>query len=212
MLKTPTYFCRMVGNGFGPCATRGFANTVGTYPINVFVLNPYQFGGTAPTATPQANLLSDNSFSNYNALQMEFRQRFSEGLTLNVNYTWAHSLTDRYNKNVDNTGNFFTLRNRRMDHAPSPFDLRHVIQAFGTYDLPFGKGRKFAIDNPVLGIVAGGWTLGSIVRYQTGLPFRLSGGQLTVNQQDGGVIRRSARTSYRATQARSRRGTRISTS
>src|SRR5262249_49221030 len=46
--QNATYFCRMVGNAFGPCANRGF-NTPGTYPINFFVLNPYIFGGTSPT-------------------------------------------------------------------------------------------------------------------------------------------------------------------
>jgi hypothetical protein len=185
--QNATYFCRMAGNNFGPCASRGF-NTPGNYPINFFVLNPYIFGGTTPTGTPSATLLSDNGFSNYNALQVEVRKRYSHGLTLNLNYTWSHSLTDRYNKNVDNISNFATLRNRALDRAPSPFDLRHVVQAFGTYALPFGKGRRFGLRNPVLDAVAGGWTIGSIFRFQTGLPFKLSGGQFTVNQQDAGVI------------------------
>jgi hypothetical protein len=184
--QNATYFCRMVGNAFGPCASRGF-NAPGAYPINFFVLNPYIFGGTSPTGTPNANLLSDNSFSNYNALQVEIRKRYARGLTLNLNYTWSHSLTDRYNKNVDGISNFTTLRDRALDRAPSPWDLRHVVQAFGTYDLPFGKGRRFAIHNSVADAVAGGWTLGSVFRFQTGLPFKLSGGQLTVNQQDAGV-------------------------
>jgi hypothetical protein len=184
--QNATYFCRMVGNAFGPCASRGF-NVPGTYPINFFVLNPYIFGGTSPTGAPNANLLSDNSFSNYNGLQVEIRKRYARGLTLNLNYTWSHSLTDRYNKNVDGISNFSTLRNRALDRAPSPWDLRHVVQAFGTYDLPFGKGRQFAIHNSVADAIAGGWTLGSVFRFQTGLPFKLSGGQLTVNQQDAGV-------------------------
>ncbi len=185
--QNSTYFCNMVGSSLSPCAKRGF-NTPGAYPINFFVLNPYIFGGTSPTGATNASLLSDNSFSNYNALQMELRQRLSHGVTLNVNYAWAHSLTDRYNKNVDNSGNFTTLRDRALDRGPSPWDLRHVVQAFGTYDLPFGKGRMFSISNPVFDAVAGGWTIGSIFRFQTGLPFKLSSGQLTVNQQDAGVI------------------------
>ncbi len=184
--QNPTYFCRMVGNNFGPCASRGF-NNPGIYPINTFVLNPYQFGGTSPTGATNANYITDNAFSNYNALQVEVRKRFSKGLTFNFNYAWSHSLTDRYNKNVDNISNFSTLRNRAMDRGPSPFDIRHVVQVFGTYDLPFGKGRRFAIGNSVLDTLAGGWTIGSIFRFQTGLPFKLSGGQLTVNQQDAGV-------------------------
>ncbi len=178
LAQNSAYFCRMVGSTFGPCTSLGF-NTPGQYPINFFQLNPYV--GTA-------NLLDDNSFSSYHGLQLEFRQRFSHGSTLNVNYTWSHSLTDRYNKAVDNTSNFTTLRDLGLDRGPSPFDIRHVVQAFGTYDLPFGKGRRFSVNNAFVDRVAGGWTVGSIFRFQTGLPFRLSSGQLTVNQQDSGVV------------------------
>lgn len=185
--QSATYFCNMVGTSFSPCASRGFKNP-GQYPINFFVLNPYIFGGTSPTGATNANLLRANSFANYNGLQMELRQRFSHGLTLNFNYTWSHSLTDRYNKNVDGSGNFATLRDRALDRGPSPWDLRHVVQAFGTYDLPFGRGRMWSVSNPVVDAIAGGWTIGSIFRFQTGLPFKLSSGYLTVNQQDSGVV------------------------
>jgi hypothetical protein len=176
--STSTYFCRLVGNGFGPCSGLGF-NTPGQYPINLFRLNPF---------LGNANVLSDNSFSNYNALQIEIRQRLSHGLTMNLNYAWAHAMNDRYNKNVDNAGNFATLRNRRLDYGPSTFDIRHALQAFGTYDLPVGQGRRFSMNNPILDGVIGGWTVGGIFRIQSGLPFKLSSGRLTVNQSDAGVI------------------------
>jgi hypothetical protein len=177
MAQSSRYFCNMVGSSFAPCAN--LVGTPGPYPINFFQINPY---------VTTANLLSSNSFSNYNGLQIEFRQQLSHGLTFNANYAWSHALTDRYNKNVDNLGNFATLRNRSLDRGPSPWDIRHVFQAYGTYELPFGKGRRFNIANRALDAVAGGWAIGSIFRLQTGLPFKLSSGQLTVNQQDAGVV------------------------
>ncbi len=128
MAQSATYFCNMVGSNFSPCTTK---TAPGAYPINFFQLNPY-------VAT--ANLLSSNSYSDYNSLQVELRQRTWHGLTLNANYTWSHSLTDRYSKTVDNIVNFTTLRNRNLDKGPSPFDLRHVVQIYGTYDIPFGRG------------------------------------------------------------------------
>jgi hypothetical protein len=70
----------------------------------------------------------------------------------------------------------------------APFDVRHVLQTFGTYDLPFGKERRFSIGNPVLNAVAGGWTIGGILTAQSGTPFRLSSGRQTVNGSDAGVI------------------------
>jgi hypothetical protein len=95
---------------------------------------------------------------------------------------------------VDNIGNFTTLRNRRLDYGPSTFDIRHVLQAFGTYDLPVGQGRKLTVKNPILDGVIGGWTVGAIFRMQSGLPFKLSSGRLTVNQQDAGVVLKGATT------------------
>jgi hypothetical protein len=184
LAKTSTYFCRLVGNSFAPCASTVF-NAPGQYPINLFRLNPF---------IGAANALSDNSFSNYNALQIEFRQRLTRGLALNVNYAWAHAMNDRYNKNVDNIGNFVTLRNRRLDYGPSTFDIRHVLQAYGTYDLPVGRGRKFAVNNSILDGVIGGWTVGAIFRMQSGLPFKLSSGRMTVNQSDAGVVLSGATT------------------
>ncbi len=178
LAQTANYFCNLVGSSFSPCAARG-ATAPGPYPINFFQLNPN-------VAT--ANFLTSDSFSNYNGLQVDVRQRFWHGLTLDGNYTYSHSLTDRYSKAVDNILNFSTLRDRRLDYGPSPWDLRHVIQIYGTYDIPFGKGRMFSVNNRVIEAIAGGWTLGSIFRYQAGLPFKLSSGQLTVNQQDSGVI------------------------
>jgi len=63
----------------------------------------------------------------------------------------------------------------------SQFDIRHVIQMFGTYDLPIGRGRWLSFDNRVLESVVGGWTLGSIFVFNTGQPIQLTGGFDTVN-------------------------------
>jgi hypothetical protein len=175
----------MVGNNFGPCASRGFI-TAGAYPINFFVLNPNIFGGTSPTGTPSATLLSDNSFSNYTALQVELRKRYSHGLTLNVNYTWSHSLTDRYNKNVDNISNFATLRNRALDRGPSPFDSPRLPGS-----APSAAFSRYGCC-PVCFAQQQGWTVSSITPLPTGLPFA-GGGRLTVNQQDAGVVSLVAR-------------------
>ena len=70
----------------------------------------------------------------------------------------------------------------------APFDVRHVLQMYGTYDLPFGKDRRWKIGNSVLEAVAGGWTLGGLLTAQSGTPFRLTSGRQTFNQFDSGVI------------------------
>ena len=56
--------------------------------------------------------------------------------------------------------------------------MRHALQMFGTYELPFGKDRHFAIEQRLLDAIVGGWTLGGILTAQSGSPFRLSSGRV----------------------------------
>jgi Carboxypeptidase regulatory-like domain len=176
-----TYLCRMLGSGFDPCARLGF-NAAGPYPINFFQVNPYAAG-------QNLRLLADDSNSNYHGLQVQFRQRISKGLNLTANYTWSKAINDRYVDTDNNFVNCTTLRDKRLDRRPSPFDLRHVFQTYWSYELPFGKGHAFATGNSVVDKVIGGWTFSGIVRWQSGKIFRLTSGRQTVNSTaDSGVI------------------------
>jgi len=182
-----TYFCRMVGSTFGPCQALGF-DAAGRYPINFFVVNPFGIGGNL-------NLVDDSGYSNYHALQLQLRRRYAGGVTMDVNYTLAENIGNIWADNATQTVNYRTLRDRELDRRPTPFDLRHVLQTFGTYELPFGEGRRFSSRHGAVNAIAGGWTVGGILTFQTGSPFRLSSGRSTHNAappqsavQDGGVV------------------------
>jgi hypothetical protein len=176
-----TFFCRMVGSTFSPCASLGF-DAPGGFPINFFLVNPYSIGGAL-------NFVDDGSYTRYHGLQLQLRRRYTEGVSINVNYTLSENIADIWADNATQSVNYRTLRDKRLDEGPSPFDVRHVLQAYGTYDLPFGRDRKISIGNGVLDALAGGWTLGSIFTWQSGSPFRLSSGRNTVNNlSDSGVI------------------------
>jgi hypothetical protein len=116
--------------------------------------------------------------SNYHALTVSYRQRLSS-LTMDFNYTWAHSLDDAsglqsetgFGNNVSN-GSFIINPIRQHDsYANSDFDVRHSINADAVWGLPFGRGKAF-MGNAGKGLdaVLGGWQLSSIVRWNTGLP------------------------------------------
>jgi hypothetical protein len=176
------YACRMFGNTFSPCGTLGY-NAAGPFPMNFFVANPFAIGGTN-------SLVDDASYSNYHALQLQFRRRYNKGLTMSVNYTLAKNRGDIWADNATQSVNYRTLRDRGLDEGPTPFDVRHQFQTFGTYDLPFGKDRHFAIDNPIVDGLAGGWTLGGNLSISSGSPFRLTGNRGTFNAGAGapGVV------------------------
>jgi len=111
-------------------------------------------------------------------------------MQFNVNYTFSHSLGLLAQNAIQGQGSniYFTNRNFRLNYGPSAFDIRHVFHASGTYDLPFGKGRRFLNRSAVAHGVVGGWTLGTIVVFQTGVPTQLNGGYATFNQNDAGVV------------------------
>jgi hypothetical protein len=174
------YLCPMVGNALAGCASRGY-NAAGSYPINFFQANPVGAGSAM-------RLMTDESSSAYDALQIQYRQRYRHGMALTANYTYGKGRTDRYGITPDNTADWFTLRDKSLNWGPTGYDLRHIFQAYGTYDLPVGKGRHFSIDSALMDQIFGGWAASAIVRWQSGRPFLLTSGRQTFNQQDAGVI------------------------
>jgi len=58
-----------------------------------------------------------------------------------------------------------------------------MFKAYGIYELPFGKGRRFHYQP--LDRVIGGWTLSSNVTLQSGAPFSILSGRGTLNRSSG---------------------------
>jgi hypothetical protein len=185
----PQYFCNLVGgNNFSPCAAQGFTGPGAGDPINFFQANPFQTGGGV-------GYLNSVGYSNYNGLQVEFRQKQWHGMQFNVNYTWSHALgltggNGQPGANQDDNGlPIYTMRDLRLNYGPMPFNIPQVVHALGTYDLPFGNGRPLLNRKGWIDRVVGGWTLGTIFTFQTGSPFYVAGGFSTFNNiADGGVV------------------------
>ncbi|WP_446742634.1 carboxypeptidase regulatory-like domain-containing protein [Silvibacterium acidisoli] len=180
---TTTYFCNLVGASFAPCATNaGFSGTGAGYPINFFQANPYAAGQST-------SLMTAAAYSNYNALQVDFRQQEWKGWTIDANYTYGKTLgvgsTNNYTGGADS---LYTLRNFAKGYGPSPFDIKHTFHFTSTYDLPFGKGKMFLSNNSLLSSIVGNWTVGSIMSIMSGSATRLNGGNATYNDYaDGGI-------------------------
>lgn len=177
------FICNMFGASFSPCALKGFTGAGAGYPFNFWQINPFATGRAV-------NFLDASGHSNYNGLQIEFRQRYTHGMQFNLNYTFAHSFGLLAQNAIQGQGSaiYFTDRNFRLNYAPSSFDIRHVVHVSGTYDLPFGKGKQYLNNGRLMKEVLGGWTVGTIMAFQTGMPTVLNGGFLTMNQNDPGVV------------------------
>ncbi|MGH9688735.1 MAG: TonB-dependent receptor domain-containing protein [Candidatus Acidiferrales bacterium] len=92
--------------------------------------------------------------SHYNALQVQFEQHPSHGLSFLASYTYSHGIDDVA---APSDGLHFALMKGNSD-----FDVRHRLTLTTTYDLPNRKSPLQLLD---------GWELNSIVTLQTGLPW-----------------------------------------
>lgn len=108
--------------------------------------------------------------NNYNSLQATFLRRYRKGLTINLNYTWAHGLGDGVNPSSNNQNGLWT-GNPRYDYSNTAVDIRHRIAMSANYELPFGKNLQgFA------SYVGKGWQLNTISYWQTGSAFGVGNG------------------------------------
>jgi hypothetical protein len=171
---TGNYFCNLVSTSFTPCANiLGYSGNGGSYPTNLFQVNPYEAGNGV-------SYLTGAGYSTYNAMEVEFRQQNWHGMHFTGNYTWSRSLamTTQY-----------TLRNLRLGYGPTPADIHHVVNILGTYELPFGAGKAYLNNNMWLDRAVGGWTIGTTNTITSGAPFEITGGNQTFNNLfDGGLV------------------------
>jgi hypothetical protein len=144
---------------------------------NFFVANPN---------AALVNILTNDSYSNYNAMELELRKRFSGGLQFQADYTWSKAMgdaTDAQGNNQSDLVSRLTLRNKQGDYRRSPQDQTQRFVANGIYDLPFGHGRRWMSDaNGFVERLVGGFSMGAIVTWSTGTPFYVSSGRSTFNQ------------------------------
>ena len=118
--------------------------------------------------------------SEFQSLQVVFEKRYSRGLYLNANWVWSHAM-DNAPWDGGSGGGQDPL-NRRADWASSNSDVRHRLNLFSTYELPFGRGKSFAnSDNFFNRYVIGGWEIDGIVVLQSGLPFTVFAPSATNN-------------------------------
>jgi outer membrane receptor protein involved in Fe transport len=120
----------------------------------------------------------------YHAGSVNFIQRSRYGLTLNANYTYAHT--------IDNSTNeFFTslLNPRRAqdtnrlneDRASSDLDVRHKVAVSVVYQVPNIKS-----DNRFVKAVVNGFQIGSTYLAQSGQPVTLQSGNAGIDSNGNG--------------------------
>jgi hypothetical protein len=121
----------------------------------------------------QMDVKGSGGNDNYNSLQMTANRRFSHGLTAGGQYTWGHSMGNTGGSNEAQTAQNPT--NFGQDYGNNAFDVRHSMNFNVLYELPVGRGRRFGHGfSGVLEAIAGGWELGNVLNYRTGVPIDIT--------------------------------------
>jgi hypothetical protein len=115
-------------------------------------------------------------FSNYNSLQIKFEHR-GRDLTLLSSFTYAKAIDtvgqvlDTPNGGSPNPQN---VRDVANDKGASSFDQRFNSTTSLLYELPFGKGRRWAKQmHPAAEAFLGGWQASAIVSLLSGQPLNI---------------------------------------
>ncbi|HTH38718.1 MAG TPA: carboxypeptidase-like regulatory domain-containing protein [Pyrinomonadaceae bacterium] len=119
---------------------------------------------------------------NYNSLQIEVRRRFSQGLYFQANYTYSKNLTNAIGTGANLFEPYLDNNNTDWDWQRADFDIPHVFNFNGIYQLPFGRGKMFLDHGGWADMVFGGWELAGIVQWTAGTPITFVDNRGTVNR------------------------------
>lgn len=127
---------------------------------------------------PQYQGISANLFdgrSNYDSLQTSVRKRFSQGLTIDANYTWSKNLVDFDAAGWAGQAGSAPYQNAydpKSNYGLSNNDVPHAFKATVSYELPFGHGKSWlGTSNALIDGLFGGWQASGIFIKQSGYPF-----------------------------------------
>jgi hypothetical protein len=122
-------------------------------------------------------IADDKGFLDYNAFQAKIEKRFSNGFYFLNSFTASHAEDNASGHLEANAGDNSRVnyRNLAAEVGTSGYDQPFNNTTTLLYDLPFGKGRRFASGMPAAAdAFLGGWRL-SVINFATsGLPINLS--------------------------------------
>jgi len=163
----------------------GAVDYVGTHSshLNVLVdLNQpfFNANGSVGTALPFPNFgyieyQQAIGFGKYNGLEATLERRFRNGLSARIVYTYSRSIDNTPQELESNSGGSPNGRAFSTWAGPSDFDTPHRFIASYIYELPFGRGKRFA-QSGLLSYVVGGFRTSGVYTFASGRPFTVNSG------------------------------------
>lgn len=162
------------------------SSSIGTKTVSqAQLLKPY------PRFLNVATYRNNSGTTNYNAIEAKVEQRFARGVSFLFAYTHSKLIDDAssvFSSTVlssPNSNSLIAADTFRpyLERDSSNGDMPNVTSFSGIYDLPVGRGHRFA-STGVGNAVLGGWSLNGIVSLQSGMPVTVT--QATNNNSFAG--------------------------
>ena len=134
---------------------------------------------------PWAHITGDFRYSDsigmsrYNAFQLKAQQRFAEGFTSMLSYTWSRTV-DTSSGWFDAEGgiggrpvqNYWDIDDAR---GTSSYDIPHILTWASVWELPFGRGKRWLNDGTASWIL-GNWQVSWMLLARSGQPMTVTAG------------------------------------
>jgi hypothetical protein len=118
--------------------------------------------------TNNISYYGDDENTEFDALQVTIAKTFTKGLSLNANYQWANAWGD--------IGQYWTWDHHVTHQRDSNVRAQSLV-SYGSYDLPFGRGKQFAPNaNRAADMIIGGFQLAYTLNWAGGLPYSVNMG------------------------------------
>jgi hypothetical protein len=143
-----------------PNPFKGVAGITGSF-ATAALLAPSQFLMSNPEYASVTSQLNPGASSNYNALNARVAKLMGHGLTVNGVFEWSRQLGTFNQLNPGDT----------LNYGETTSDYPFHFAGYGTYQLPFGRGRQFlSNDNRIVDELIGGWQVSPIYQFLSGTP------------------------------------------
>ena len=165
--STGNFLTRYYGGSLAACKDSNYAT-----PTNEPFITSGMCGWTSAIQYD-----GDNQNTEFDALQITLAQQIRKGLAYTANYQWASAFDEQ-------TG-YYTW-DKVDTHGRDSNTRDQQFTMYGSYDLPFGKGRQFAPGvNRATDLLIGGYQLSTVLNWSGGLPFTLNYNEASTNLPSG---------------------------
>ena len=132
--------------------------------------------------------LTNNGYTNYHALLVNFRRAFGHGFHGQISYTWSHALDAVSNGGLEGFSYDSIMSQinpaslRSLSYSNADYDVRHNLTGDFIWETPLKR------KNRLMDAVFGRWSVGAIVSAHTGTPFSITNSDIFLGGFGGDVL------------------------